>query len=114
MEGDSASARASLAAIEGARARRRAVEPSKLVIVLKSVSPGSVGCALDRLRMAFKANKYSEHARYQLNRWLVELALSRMGDRRLSRDEQAVVVEATRTPENVQWPDWWEVAPSKS
>lgn len=111
MEGDSASARASLAAIEEARARRQVIGPSSLVIVWRLVSPGSVGTALDALGLAFKANKYSEHARYQLNPWIVQLALSRLGERRLSRDEQTTVVEATRTPHKVDWPDWWEVRP---
>lgn len=80
MEGDNASARASLAAIEEARARRPASGLASFVIVWRSVSPGSVGPALDALGMAFKANKYSEQAAYQLNPWIVHLALSRLGN----------------------------------
>ncbi len=107
MEGDSASARASLAAIEEARGRRPADEGQILTIVWKSVSPGSVGCALDALRMAHKLNGQSEHARYQLNPWIVEAALARLGPRQLSTEEQRIVVEATRTPGKVKWPAWW-------
>jgi len=109
MEGDSASARASLAAIAEAQARRGLANPQTFSIVCKSVSPGSVGCALDALGMAHKLNKYSEEARYQLNPWIVEAALARFGSRRLSIEEQRIVVEATGTPQKVNWPTWWEV-----
>jgi len=112
MQGDSASARASLAAIEDARAIRHGRDLPQITIVLRSASPGSVGSALDALGLGFKANKYAEHARYLLNPWIVQLALSRLGERRLSRDEQAAVVETTRTPHKVDWPDWWGVLPS--
>ena len=30
---------------------------------------------------------------------------------RLSMDEQATIVRATRTPRKVEWPDWWKVKP---
>jgi hypothetical protein len=109
MEGDSASARASLTAIEEARARRQYDEPKKLVIVWRSVTPGSVGCALDALGMAHKHNRQSEEARYLLNPWIVEAALLRLGSRHLSVEEQRVVFEATRTPQKVRWPSWWSV-----
>jgi hypothetical protein len=111
MEGDSASARASLAAIEAARGRRQVEQPISITIVFKSVSPGSVGCALDALGMAHKVNKYSEGARYMLNPWIVEAALNRLGERRLSSDEQRTVLAATRTPQKVNWPNWWEASP---
>jgi hypothetical protein len=107
MEGDSASARASLAAIEEARARRKFDQPEKLVLVWKSVSPGSVGCALEALGMAHKLNRYSEEARYKLNPWIVEAALERFGSRELSIEEQHIVLRATRSPEKVRWPSWW-------
>lgn len=37
-----------------------------------------------------------------LEPWLVEAALQRLGPRRLSRDGQAVVLRATRTPWKVK------------
>lgn len=109
MEGDSASARASLAAIEEARARRRINEPQELKIIWKVVAPGSVGCAVDALGMAHKLNRYSEEATYQLNRWIVEAALSGFGSRQLSIEEQRIVLDATRSPDKVRWPNWWSV-----
>lgn len=111
LAGDSGSARASLAAIEAARARRGGDEPLIVHLVWKSVSPGSVGCSIDALGMAVKLNKYSQNARYELKPWIVDAALARLGDRRLSVDEQRTVVESTRTPQKVNWPQWWTVLP---
>ncbi len=42
-----------------------------------------------------------------LEPWLIEAALARLGDRRLTLAEQQLVVVATHTPSKVQWPDWW-------
>src|SRR6476646_8676841 len=62
LEGDSASARASLAAIEEARAKRLADLPVVNGIICKGVSPGSVGCSIDALGMAIKRHRYSDSA----------------------------------------------------
>jgi hypothetical protein len=59
--------------------------------------------------MATKLDCYRPTARIALEPWLVEQALERLGNRRLSRAEQETVVKATRTPKRVRWPDWWEV-----
>jgi hypothetical protein len=60
--------------------------------------------------MAVKLDRYRPTAKMAIEPWLVEEALSRL-DRRLSRDDQAKVVRATRTPLKVRWPEWWEVMP---
>jgi hypothetical protein len=78
-------------------------------IVRVVVAPGSVNSALEPLRMATKLDRYRPSARVLLEPWLVEAALSRLGDRRLSREEQAKVVQAVRTPHKVRWPEWWEM-----
>lgn len=112
LAGDSASARASLAAIENARAARLGSASDVVYeIIWKSVSPGSVACALDALSMAVKLRKYSEDTRHELKPWIVEAALGRLGTRRLSLEEQRTVLASTRTPEKVCWPDWWTVLP---
>ena len=112
LSGDSVSARASLAAIENARAARLgSASDVGYNIIWKIVSPGSAACALDALGMAVKLRKYSEDTRHELRPWLVQKALDRLGTRRLSNEEQHTVVQATRSPEKVQWPDWWEVLP---
>jgi len=109
LQGDSAAARASLAAIEEARSKRHSDVPLVSAIICKGVSPGSVGCALDALGMAVKLCKYSEDAKYELKPWLVEAALACLGTKQLSTEEQRAVVDATAKPETVEWPTWWAV-----
>jgi hypothetical protein len=46
-----------------------------------------------------------------LEPWLIQEALARLGDQRLSRGEQETIVRAVRTPHKVRWPDWWIVLP---
>jgi hypothetical protein len=113
LQGDSAAARASLAAIEEARAKRPSDARRISGIVCKGVSPGSVGCSLDALGMAVKLRKYTEQAEYRLKPWIVEAALGRIERRRLSEDEQRRVVDSTQNPEKVRWPDWWSVRAQK-
>jgi len=110
LEGDGAAARAAMAAIEEARAARGVNEPDELRVLIRTfVEPGSVSGGLIALRMARKLDRFRPTARIALEPWLVQQALPRLGDRRLSREEQAKVVKTTRTPRKVQWPEWWEV-----
>ena len=109
LEGDGAAARSAMVAIEEARAARGDAGAAVNVFVRWLVSPGSVTGALVALRMAVKHDAYRPTARMALEPWLVEQALERLGDRRLSREVQETVVKATRTPGKVKWPEWWEV-----
>jgi len=109
LEGDGPAARAAMAAIEIARAARRIDDDVVRVIIRRIVEPGSVSTALTALRMATKLDRYRPTARMALEPWLVQQALARLGERRLSREEQEEVMAATRTPKKVQWPEWWEV-----
>ena len=96
LEGDGPAARAAMAAIEEARAARGVSGQDSLqVIILTLVEPGSVNTALTALRMATKLDRFRPTARMALEPWLVKRALERLGDRRLSRGEQAKVVVAT-------------------
>lgn len=108
LEGDGAAARASLAAIETARAAAGRDQPEITVIINKCVSPGSVGVALDALGMAVQQNRGSKTARYQLRPWIVQAALARMHTQ-LTTEEQATVIEATKSPDQVVWPRWWSI-----
>ena len=109
LEGDSAAARAAMAAIEEAQARRGANEHDRITVILLSfVSVGSVNSALEHLRAAVTADQYRETARLKLETWLVEMALARFGERRLTIDEQRTVWKSTRTPWKVRWPEWWK------
>jgi hypothetical protein len=60
--------------------------------------------------MATKLDPYRPTARMLLEPWLLEEALARHGERRLTRDEQAMVVKATRTPRKLRWPEWWDTS----
>lgn len=76
------------------------------------MTPGNVTTALEPLKMGRILDQYrEENARLVLEPWLVEAALDRIGDRRLSVNEQKEVLQVTRTPKKVTWPDWWEVLP---
>jgi hypothetical protein len=77
-------------------------------IVRVIVSPDNPNRPLLQLKMAVKLYANQPHAQIKLEPWLVQRALDRLGDQRLTAREQATVVAATRTPTKVRWPDWWE------
>ena len=109
LEGDSASARASLAAIENARASRSARGDDAVIIRIRFRTFG-LCCAVADLGMGVVVHPTDKNrVRLMLKPWTVEAALARLGDRRLSPEEQQLVVESTRTAEKVRWPDWWTV-----
>jgi Family of unknown function (DUF5681) len=110
LEGDGAATRTTLAVIEYAKERLSKDHGFIRTITRVIVDPGSVTYALMPLRMARKLDPYRETARMALEPWLVEAALARL-DRRLSPAEQRTIVEATRTPNIVRWPEWWSEHP---
>ena len=109
LEEGGAANRAFLAMIEEAKEQQRANQPLP-VIVMVIVAPGSVTYALEPLRMAKKLDPYRETARMALEPWLVEAALARLSQP-LSPADQRIVVNATRTPHKVRWPEWWSEYP---
>ena len=111
LEGDTSAARAAMAAIAEAKGLRSIRNSGPTEIIITIVAPGSVTTALEPLRMAKKLDPYRETARMAIEPWLVEAALLRLGDRRLTSVEQKTVFKATRTPWKVKWPGWWEVKP---
>jgi uncharacterized protein DUF5681 len=110
LEGDGAAARATLDVIEEFTERPSTHQRLPRVIVRKILVPGSVTSALEPLRMAKKLDPYRETARIALEPWLVEAALARL-PQTLSPADQRIVVEATRTPRKVRWPEWWSENP---
>ena len=76
-------------------------------IVRVIVSPDNPNHALLLLKMAVKLYRFQPHAQIKLEPWLVQRALDRLGDQRLTIKQQATVVDATRMPGKVRWPDWW-------
>jgi hypothetical protein len=108
VEGDSAAVRATLAVLEEAGKRQSLSDPFTLVVEIVAV--GSVTGALEPLRMAKKLDPYGKTARMALEPWLVEAALARL-PQPLSPADQRTVVNATRTPHKVRWPEWWSEQP---
>lgn len=108
LEGDGPAARAAMAAIEESRALQRPQRSDISVVTWTVVGVGRVNSAMRKLKMARKLNPYSEHAKMELEPWIVQQALDRLGPRRLTVDEQRTVVAATRTPTKVRWPEWWD------
>lgn len=107
LAGDSAAARSSLEAIEKARLARDDDRNQFQAIVIKVVGLG-MDSILEPLGIAIK--KYptdKSRVRLELNPWVVESALDRLGERQLSVREQKAVWNATRTPRKVSWPAWW-------
>jgi len=111
LEGDGSAARASIRAIEAIRNARPTAAYQDVTITWVGVAPGSVATALIPLRMARKIDAHRPSAKLLLEPWLVEAAVARLEDHKLSKDEQLAVVAATRTPHKVNWPDWWSETP---
>ena len=112
LEGDSAAARTAMVAIEQARAARgiTGADTDPVTVEITFVGLGSVTSALEDLHMGTSLDRLRPTARMALEPWLVQRALDRLGDRRLSPQEQATVMQATRMPHKVTWPEWWEVS----
>jgi hypothetical protein len=108
LEGDGPAGRALMTTIEEVSGQKAVTDDMPMTIAYSVVTPGSVNTALEPLRMARKLDPYRPSARMMLEPWIVEAALARLQDRRLTRAEQQVVLAATRTPHRVSWPDWWE------
>lgn len=108
LAGDSAAARASLAAIETARAKRSAATPDAITEIRVVMMGFGVGSALGPLGLARKVHPLDEaRVHWLLQPWIVEASLKRLGSRKLSDEEQREVWAATRAPETVNWPGWW-------
>ena len=110
VEGGGAAARTMIDAIEKAKGIRSAAGSEIVTIVTILVAPGSVNSALAPLRMAIIHDGFRKSARTLLEPWLVEAALARLGERRLSLDEQRTILRATRQPHKVRWPEWWTIS----
>jgi hypothetical protein len=109
LDGDSAAGRAAIAALGDIRGTDPSDPDPIEMIVISIVDPGSVSSAVERLRIGTKLDRYRETARILLEPWIVEAALARFGEKQLTPQEQEVVLNATRTPSKVRWPNWWVV-----
>ena len=106
LEGDSASARASLTAIENARAARTEQSVDILHIHFRTFG---LCCVVEDLGIGVLVNRTDkERVRLMLKPWIVEAALARRGKQWMTVEEQRTVLASTRTPAKVSWPEWWE------
>ena len=109
LAGDNAAARASLEAIEKARAARTDNAPALRKIIFSMMGDG-IDAILEPLGIARRRYPADEHrVRWELQPWVVQAALARLGNRRLTEEEQREVWDNTCTPGKVNWPDWWTV-----
>lgn len=102
----------SRAALRALASRPRPVWNSRMpaqVIFTVYAEPGDLRHAIRTLQIAKLMDGFRPSARLALETWVVEEALARLGDRQLTVDEQRKVLEATRMPHRVRWPDWWTV-----
>ena len=107
LAGDAGATSAALQLTEAARGSGHGATGQITSIVLTAVAPGSVSGAVEDLRMGRKLDRYRDSAHLLLEPWIIEAALVRLGARRLTLAEQAIVSAAARTPHKVRWPDWW-------
>ena len=106
LAGDSAAARASLAAIEEARAKRGGSQADEVLRVI--IRAFGLGSAIGDLGIAIKRNRLNkDKVRWELQPWIIEAALDRLGQKQLTVQEQREVWSNARTPEKVRWPEWW-------
>ena len=108
LEGKPAAIKGALSAIEqGQSAGQR--QETVFKIIREIVAPGNPNHALIPLRMAKKLDRFLPTARTMLEPWLVEEALAKLGEKRLTPEQQLTVLKATLTPHKVNWPHWWTV-----
>lgn len=109
LAGDSAAARSMLAAIEAAREKQPTDQrsPGRIIVTLVGLGISTIVGELGLAVKKFPRDK--ERVRWELQPWIVEAAVRRLGTRQLSVEEQREVWRNTSTPEKVNWPDWWIV-----
>ena len=112
LKGQAAEARHALSAIYEGKIRQGGKPANQIErMVLRFLVPGNPNSAMFNLRMARKLDPLRATNRTVLEPWLVEAALSRLGERQLSAADQEIVVGATRTAHKVRWPVWWVFKP---
>ena len=106
LKGDARATKLSLHAIDqGNSSRQHHANPIQFCVV--SVRPGNPNFVMIPLRMVRKLDAFRPTARVVIESWLVQAAVDRLGEKRLSPEDQAKVVKATRTPRKVRWPAGW-------
>lgn len=109
LGGDGVMARAALSALENRPSSAKNRTAARQITYALYPDPGDVQSAARTLQIATLLDPYRPTAHLALETWVVEAALVRLGERRLTEEEQKVVIAATRMPHKVRWPTWWTV-----
>ncbi len=109
LEGDGPAGRATMECIERVRAAGGGEVQTQTTLMIGRVF--SLFLPLIILDLARHVEASQPTAHFVLKPWLVQAALNRLGDQRLSLEDQGLVLEATSSPGRVRWPDWWEAKP---
>jgi hypothetical protein len=78
------------------------------VLSLGGIRPNSLEGAIHALGGGELLYANSSTARMLLEPWVVEWGLAHLGERRLPRQDQRIVLFFARHPKRTQWPTWWE------
>lgn len=78
-----------------------------VTISFGGIRPNSLEGAIHALGGGDLLYANSPKARMLLEPWVIEMGLEHLGKRRLSFDEQRIVLMFARHPRRTQWPDWW-------
>lgn len=106
LEGDGAAARASLTALETARANRPTAEAVEILRVIL-MSYGASVC-LETVGFGVKLHSTDkDKVRWRLKAWIIEAALARFGQRQLTAAEQRQIWDVAFRPKEIRWPKWW-------
>ena len=107
LAGQNSITRAALEAFETIESLRSAVNRELLIIYSVYPEAGDLRDAIQKLNIATLLDGCRPSARLGLETWVIEEALARLGDRRLTLSEQQIVVAAARMAHKVRWPNWW-------
>lgn len=107
LAGDSPITRAALDAFEKIASLQPTVQEGMRIIYRVCPEEGDLRDAIQELSVAKLLDGSRPSARLGLETWVIEEALARLGDKRLTVAEQEIVVAAARMAHKVRWPTWW-------
>lgn len=96
----------------GKRQTHSPAQKPRIFVFAVYPQPGEVDKPMRQPNMAHLLDPWRPTAKLVIEPWLVQKALARLGDRRLTIAEQQTIMGSTRKPHSVEWPSWWEVKPA--
>ena len=101
-----------LRAVEQAhKSKEDSPNDTAIIFTIQLIARESLNSALIPLRMAVKLQRFTPSANMALEPWLVTAALARFENKRLTPEQQQAILQVTRSPHRVVWPDWWQALP---